>query len=243
MKRLILLACLIVTGCSRSREPVVLRHKPSPLVQAVQKQDLYEVRHLLASHVEANEHVSPYDSALATAIRMKQYDIVEELIKGGADPRTLLDGDGPLETAAANEDLRMIKLLLSQKADPNRSGSGTPAIVRAAEQGSREILDELLRAGADVNDQDPEGKTALIEASQKGNLEMARYLISKGADPNLASQRGPALLVAEHEWEHKNPDLIAYLKTVAKEVHEPFVGGFDQEAFFKSHRNRRPTRQ
>ena len=57
----------------------------------------------------------------------------------------------------------------------------------ASRQGHIEAVEELLAAGADVNDakQETDGRTNLILAIENRHYELAGYLLDQGADPNL----------------------------------------------------------
>merc|ERR1711937_295803 len=48
-----------------------------------------------------------------------------------------------------------------------------------------DAIKELLKAGADVNEKDEEGRSALHFACGYGEIECAKYLIEKGADVNI----------------------------------------------------------
>lgn len=61
----------------------------------------------------------------------------------------------------------------------------------ACEAGLTERARELIEAGADVNEQNPNGVNALIVASGMGNQELVELLLKHKADPN----RGDALKV------------------------------------------------
>jgi beta-lactamase regulating signal transducer with metallopeptidase domain len=71
----------------------------------------------------------------------------------------------------------------------NRVASGLDrALVRAAAAGDISGIDELLRAGANVNCIVRYGEfgSPLIGAVKKGRLDAVRLLLDRGADPNLA---------------------------------------------------------
>ena len=64
-------------------------------------------------------------------------------------------------------------------------------ILVAAYNASLEITDILLRAGANPNQLDRNGKTALMVALQRGtpeHMNVAKRLIEQGADPNIRSK-------------------------------------------------------
>jgi beta-lactamase regulating signal transducer with metallopeptidase domain len=74
------------------------------------------------------------------------------------------------------------------------------ALLEVAEEGDVFDIEELLRAGADVNAVIPGDGTPLIAAAGDGQLEAVRYLLDRGADPNLAaSGDGNPLIVAADE--------------------------------------------
>jgi len=70
----------------------------------------------------------------------------------------------------------------------NRVASGLDrALIRAAVAGDLAGIDELLRAGANVNCTAPHGQveSPLIGAAKNGRLNAVRLLLDRGADPNL----------------------------------------------------------
>lgn len=55
-------------------------------------------------------------------------------------------------------------------------------LLEVVKGGDRSAANELISAGADVNQQDDQGWTPLSWAAGKGDLEMVRLLVDKGAD-------------------------------------------------------------
>ncbi len=95
-----------------------------------------------------------------------------------------------LLAAVQADDVTRVNQLLAQGANPNSSAqsirgfnelqSSLP-IVAAAERGNMEILDRLLRAGADVNAMDSRGRSALSVARTAGREALVRRLLEAGA--------------------------------------------------------------
>jgi ankyrin repeat protein len=212
-------------------------------MDAVRNQDLVALSKLIESHAALDEPVFPNQYPILVATNAKQNDIVEMLIQAGVSPKTIREGDGPLEAAANVEDVRMVKLLLDRGATPKRLGSGASALAIAARQGNIEIAEVLIKAGADLNDQDSQGFTPLIEAIKKGDLAFVKFLIGRGANPNLPCCEGLPIQVAQDRWATRNPDVAKYLETVADPVPPNYYNTFNQAFYFKEHPERRPLGQ
>lgn len=56
--------------------------------------------------------------------------------------------------------------------------SGAP-LVRFAEDNDLEMVELLIKSGADVDDKDDDGCTALIVAAYNDNYEIVEFLVSK----------------------------------------------------------------
>jgi ankyrin repeat protein len=76
-----------------------------------------------------------------------------------------------------------VKLLLDKGANvnvkENRNGA-TPLIV-AAFEGNKEVIEQLLAKGADIDAKDNEGNTALSLASARGHTAVVELLKARGA--------------------------------------------------------------
>lgn len=95
----------------------------------------------------------------------------------------------------------------------------TGALPKAAAQGNLELVQQLLDAGADVNNSDVWGHTPLISACWSGHKEIVQILLERGADPNATTPRGlPAIHFADKVG---HPEIVELLKAAgAKDPEE-----------------------
>jgi ankyrin repeat protein len=89
----------------------------------------------------------------------------------------------PLHKAAALGDIAAVDACLAQGANPNRlDGHGAPALYDAARFGLLEVVERLLRAGANVDlANSMDGFTPLMAAAAEGQIEAVRLLLDRGA--------------------------------------------------------------
>ena len=94
----------------------------------------------------------------------------------------------PLQAAAANDDIELVKLLLQHKASAN-SAHGTPALALAVSKSNIEMVRLLLSHNADPNGLGSHYycRSALEEAVEQENLELIDLLLESGADVNKCS--------------------------------------------------------
>ncbi|XP_039992526.1 kinase D-interacting substrate of 220 kDa B isoform X4 [Xiphias gladius] len=81
------------------------------------------------------------------------------------------------------ENLAAIKAHLDKFKDvDSRSDNGQTPLMVAAEQGNLEIVQELIRRGANINLDDVDCWTALISAAKEGHIEVVRELLENNAN-------------------------------------------------------------
>jgi hypothetical protein len=76
----------------------------------------------------------------------------------------------------------MVSLLLGAGANPGLKFRGVSPLMYAAGGDDAKKVSRLLDAGAELEDQDPEGNTAIYYAASNGNLKISKLLVRKGAD-------------------------------------------------------------
>eukprot|EP00040_Diaphanoeca_grandis_P013536 m.68456 g.68456 ORF g.68456 m.68456 type:complete len:855 (+) comp23955_c0_seq1:215-2779(+) len=147
-------------------------------------------------------------------------DKVADLIdvtKGSAlvDP---LKGDGttPLITAAMMGHARVVKLLLDEGADVEKTGiNGATPLQIAASMGHVEVMQVLLEGGANADSPHKFAKsTALHFAAEMGQAEAVRVLCEHGANPEAKKIQGSTPLHAAAD--SNQSDVTEVLVTVCK---------------------------
>jgi ankyrin repeat protein len=90
-----------------------------------------------------------------------------------------LTQDTALQHAAANGQLKVVKILLDAGAQPCDTDGN--ALYRAAKHGHEEVVKVLIEHGYDIDGFGAED-TALVTAAEKGHFRMVKLLINLGAD-------------------------------------------------------------
>jgi ankyrin repeat protein len=116
----------------------------------------------------------------------------------------------PLMRAAGNGRIEVVEFLLKQGANPRVRVEGRTALWHAAASGrSGEVIDALVEAGGDVNEQ-CDGVTPLMAAATFAPLPVVRRLVELGAD--IAAIDGTGVDgVLDYARKGKKRDVIAYL--------------------------------
>ncbi|WP_197076640.1 ankyrin repeat domain-containing protein [Hymenobacter terrenus] len=123
--------------------------------------------------------------ALKKAILKNDAPTAETLLTAGADPNAVVEvvpgfPTTYLITAASNNSLALVQLLLKHKAQVNQAdGFKATALMAAVGKGSKAIVELLLASGADAKAKDDEGKDALTLAKAGGNPEIVTLLEQK----------------------------------------------------------------
>ena len=100
----------------------------------------------------------------------------------------------------ANDDVEEIKDLLQQKINLNSSTFNPPILEEAVNSGNKEVVELLLKHGANPNIENKNGDTPLFVASKSDDNknDIVELLLKHGADPNVINNRfiSPILLAS-----------------------------------------------
>ena len=187
----------------------------TPLLLAVHNSDIEIVRALIAAKADVNAANKYGVTPLLDASRTGDAEVMGVLLKAGADAkRAHPDGETPLMATARAGSVPGVRALLEQQVDVNATENlqKTTALMRAAAEGHTDIVDLLLKAGADVNkqahvtslatrtinsDHPTGGFTALMWAARNGHEATVQRLAAGGADLNLKNGDGAtAMMIA-----------------------------------------------
>jgi hypothetical protein len=182
-------------------------------VLAAWKQDVTRLEEFLKSGGNVNVVDDKGRTALMSACRAGNIEIVRMLLAKGANPN-LNDKEGSTalfsaamwsepdpadKTRYRHGNIEIVRLLLANGADPKEDKGSFPVLVVAAEKdGSDEIVKLLLEKGADVNVKSWSGMTALSRAVYDGKVDTAKILLARGADIESRDRSGntPLILAA-----------------------------------------------
>lgn len=131
------------------------------------------------------------ETALHRAARLGHLAVVQVLLDAGADFALRSGLGSPLEIAAHNGHVNIVRALIAHGVDVNEVGDGhTTAIGYGVFSARVEVVDVLLEAGATVSSGEVLfGMSALSLASGSDyHLEIVRTLLKHGADANWATQ-------------------------------------------------------
>ncbi len=225
--------------CRTANPPI--QGSTTALSFAAASNDISAVEMLLKNGADANIGF-PLGVALRSG-KPNSTKIVEMLLKAGADPWAIdMNGKGAdkenkkaliekamnkpdkaqqklnnkLCAAAAKGNVKQVKKLLEQGADPNGRDSryaNKPSPLEQAVSANIDVVNALLEAGADPNLRTRHYETALLIAmdSSAANVDIIKALIKAGADVNARNRSYSTALHYNYSDEPENIDKLKLL--------------------------------
>ncbi len=178
---------------------------------------------LMLSHgANINERDNMEKTPLQHAVSSGNIRITELLIAAGADVNVVnQEGETALNIAYENNQIELVKILVNSGADTSQLPKDADLsfkdenidkrLQEAAYDGNRELIEALLKRGANVNTVEGElGYTPLMWASMKDyHNDSVRLLIEAGANLNARNSKGEtALMIALKESGKRNAELL-----------------------------------
>lgn len=183
------------------------------LISAAEQGDVEAVKELLDEGAGVDARDDNERTALVAAAYGNHLDVAETLIKAGADVNAKDATEQSaylISTAEVGDDPRLLRLTLENGADVESldSYNGT-GLIRAADRGYVEVVQELLETDIDVDHVNNLGWTALLEAIILGggdaeHAKVVRILVDAGAGVNIADRDGVTPLQHARRRGHDN---------------------------------------
>ncbi|GMI65206.1 tetratricopeptide repeat 10 [Hibiscus trionum] len=134
------------------------------------------LKHILAKSVEVDSQ-SDAGTPLVWAAGHGQHDAVKVLLEHNANPNAETEDDvTPLLSAVAAGSLACLDLLIQAGAKVNITAGGATPLHIAADLGNPELINSLLKAGADPNVIDEDGQKPIQVAAASGQRKAVEIL-------------------------------------------------------------------
>lgn len=169
------------------------RYGVTPLTLACTNGNAALVELLLDAGADPNTTLPGGETALMTASRTGRPGPVKALLARGADVHGTVHGMGRQEGAGANA-------FIARMGDPTifdfeTKGEQT-AVFWAVAEGHAEVVEELIKAGADFQVTLESGFTPLLFAVRNGHAAVVTTLVKAGADLNQP-------IAPQPDWQHR----------------------------------------
>ncbi len=109
----------------------------------------------------------------------------------------------------------LVKYLLENGADADMSVQNMTPLMLAIQVGEQEIINLLIKDGANINALNKQRRTPLFYCAKYGDKEIAEFLIKNGANAQMKDKKGRT--PAQYAFECDNKQVAIYLKNLKQE--------------------------
>lgn len=171
---------------------------------AVVQEELVLVRKLIQLLLWARRGLDIYNNLRQTPLHLavitQQANMVEALLRDGADPAALdRNGQTALHLCCEYDQRDCLSFVLSHSQSSTcleiRNYEGLSPLHLTVLRGQKDLSRMLLDAGADINAMDiKSGQSPLMHAVESNNADMMNFLVERGCDVNSQSYSGNTAL-------------------------------------------------
>jgi len=117
-----------------------------------------------------------------------------------------------LVQAVKKDNIETVRKLLEAGIDVNSKDNQyqSSALMWAAHEGHTDIMNLLIKNGANIDEQRSTGETALWFAAQKGQLEAIKILVNHGANINAIGREAKSAIKIANQNGYRN--IVEYLR-------------------------------
>lgn len=170
-------------------------YRGTGLIRAAERGHATTVGRLIAAGIDV-DHVNRlgwtalHESIILGDGSARYIDTVRTLVAGGANVELATGGgEMPLELAVSRGH-EQVATTIEQALDSEPINDPDAALLRAATTGDADAVALALRAGAEPETRDEQGRSPLLLAALADHLDVARLLVALGADADAVDDRG-----------------------------------------------------
>lgn len=165
------------------------------LIKAILSGDTSSVNRLAREGVNLNAVGKFENTPVRVAMKVKQKEIAQLLLKLGANPNFVTSkGVAAAVVTVTQKDPEYLKLFFGFGLNPNLKSDDVPLIFYSISGGHWRQYDMLLAKGADINSKTPDGSSLMTELVMQMEYDRAKALLLQGADFRVVSKHGFSVL-------------------------------------------------